>query len=338
MPADVGDVHVSTYTQTDLHVRRLVEASIVEDMTFFEPMDSIMENDIAKCTLTDAATVTCDALNAETRPRFAEEHPFSQPRQPVLSVCLSGPNGTGKTSLLMAAVKESGRRLILLQSNTLSSSLVGDSEKQAIQLAPSSIIIDKIEKLFGGGSHRDSFMSRVEGDLLQLWSALVRDGHDVVIFAATNCMKKVPMGIVSRFTEIIEVDVLTETSMSAMLQNGLKPFRHTLTQPQIEHISSNIGKLGPREIHHFLWRIQKRMVVDLQTATTFQKVSFTDFKGHPMNAWAPCEPGANGAVSKTLGSLVKEGQQYIYREVSFDMCEDFVKSLDLKSLALQSNE
>lgn len=145
--------------------------------------------------------------------------------------------------------------------------------RQAIQLAPSSIIINEIEKLFGGGGgHRYSFMSRVEGDLLQLWSALIRDGHDVVIFAATNCMKKVPMSIVSRFTEIIEVDVLTQASTSTMLRNRLKPFRHTLTQPQIEYISSNSGKLGPREIHNFLWCIQKRRVVDLQTATTFQKV------------------------------------------------------------------
>lgn len=39
---------------------------------------------------------------------------------------------------------------------------------KAVELASSVILFDEIDKLFEGGTYRDSYMARVEGDLLQL--------------------------------------------------------------------------------------------------------------------------------------------------------------------------
>lgn len=122
VPVSLNQSHNASPTKTRSHIRQLVEASIVHDMTHVEGLDSIKENGFAKEMLTMAmvpSTFSCQDLVTK----------HSRPNCPAVSVCLTGPNGTGKTSLMMAAVKESGRQMIMVQSSTLSNSLVGDSEK-----------------------------------------------------------------------------------------------------------------------------------------------------------------------------------------------------------------
>lgn len=115
VPASLNQGRDAAPTQTASHITQLVEASIVHDMTHVEGLDSIKENDFAKRLLSDVTRVTSLSHQGSDYPAY--------------SICLTGPNGTGKTSLLLAAVKTSGRKLIMVQSKTLSNSLVGDSEK-----------------------------------------------------------------------------------------------------------------------------------------------------------------------------------------------------------------
>lgn len=143
---------------------------------------------------------------------------------------------------------------------------------KAVELASSVILFDEIDKLFEGGTYRDSYMARVEGDLLQLWSTLIRERHDVVVLAATNSLPQVPKGIKSRFSSIVEVNVITQESTSTILLDRMDKFRHTLTESQISNIARKLSGLGAREIDNFITLIDKRLVNDLSSATTFGKV------------------------------------------------------------------
>ncbi|KAL9014873.1 MAG: hypothetical protein Q9173_000491 [Seirophora scorigena] len=332
VPASLEEGRDAGHTKIGLHIRQLVEASIVHDMSHVEGLDSIKDNHFAKKILSSATYIDPSLFSHQC---FMCEDP--SPDSPALSVCLTGPNGTGKTSLLMAAVKESGRQLIMLQSSILSNALVGDSEKvlqevfrKAVELAPSVILFDEVDKLFEGGTYRDSYMARVEGDLLQLWSTLIRKRHAVVILAATSNLPKVPKGIKSRFGQIIKVDVITHASTSTILKGRMDKFRHSLTGSQINKIARRLSGLGAREIDNFITALKQSLVHDVCSATAFEKNYIKRPNGRLVEVWVPCDGSALDAVSTTFASLLADDEPCGLREISNSMCEDLLGSAALK--------
>lgn len=144
--------------------------------------------------------------------------------------------------------------------------------RKAVELAPSVILFDEIEKLFGGTRYGDNYMARVERTLLQLWSTLIREKLNVVILAATSSLPQVPKGINSQFAQIVKVDLITQASTLTILKERMDNFRHTLTASQISRIAGSLSGLGAREIDNFITGIHSLLVGDVHSATTFKEV------------------------------------------------------------------
>ncbi|KAL9028601.1 MAG: hypothetical protein Q9196_003061 [Gyalolechia fulgens] len=306
-------------------IRGLVESFIVTDMSGIQPIETIFGNDEVIAILRAVLSIWVRPQPSQTSSSSPRASQYSSeildkrqfmPRQSG-SILLHGPNGTGKTSLCKSAVKESGRKLLQLMCNDLCSKLAGDTEKilattfmVAKELAPSAIFIDEIDKVVGGGTHRDNFMARLEGVLRIMWSKCITEGWDVVVLGATSDLQDVPKGILSRFTATVKVGLLSFTETMKMLETKLT-FQHELTPKQLRQIAADLAPLGPRAITNYVTFVTDLLRNRLGKATHFKEVcdeQSTMSDGGKSKIWIPCDVNDRGCEATTFRKLTEEDE------------------------------
>ncbi|MBQ3627295.1 MAG: AAA family ATPase, partial [Synergistaceae bacterium] len=116
--------------------------------------------------------------------------------QPVKGILLHGKSGTGKTLLAKALAKESGVNFISVQSSSIISRFMGESEralrevfKVARQAAPSILYFDEIDALISArGKGANNFSSTEDRLAAQFMSEMngIEELTGVVVLATTN--------------------------------------------------------------------------------------------------------------------------------------------------------
>lgn len=162
-------------------------------------------------------------------------------------ILLTGPPGTGKTSLAMAAGNEFGTAFLQLDSSDVYSEWVGRSEKSikevfriARRAAPSILLIDNLESI--AGQHDDanssgSVSSRVKSQLLAEIDRI--QNHSVWIIGTTNEIELLDETFLApnRFGEVIELGAPDESARREIIEKRLRSVDTDLTEEGLEEIA-----------------------------------------------------------------------------------------------------
>ncbi|MBQ9564698.1 MAG: CDC48 family AAA ATPase [Synergistaceae bacterium] len=151
--------------------------------------------------------------------------------EPARGILLHGPSGTGKTLLAKALARESGVNFIPVQSASVLSRYLGESERAvrevfrvARQAAPSILCFDGIEALFPRAHDAASATEgRVLGQFLSEMSG-VEDLQGVTVLATTNRLDLLAPSLLAsgRFDLVLELPLPDRTARERILQIELR--------------------------------------------------------------------------------------------------------------------
>ncbi|EGD76359.1 vesicle-fusing ATPase [Salpingoeca rosetta] len=154
-------------------------------------------------------------------------------RTPLVSVLLSGQAGSGKTALAAALALRSSFPLVKLISPE---QMVGYSEfakvnkinkvfEDAYKSRLSVIVIDDIERLLDYSAMGNRFSNVILQALLVLFKKAPPKGHKLFLIGTTSKRSVLDlMGITEAFSQIIQVEQLTEGSQVMKVIDDLQPF------------------------------------------------------------------------------------------------------------------
>ena len=149
---------------------------------------------------------------------------------PVRGILLHGPSGTGKTLLARALARESGVNFISVQSASIMSRYLGESERAiremfrvARQAAPSILYFDEIEALFPTGNASSTTESRVLGQFLSEMSG-IEDLQGVTVLATTNRLERLDPSLLAagRFDLVLELPLPNQRTREQIFRIELR--------------------------------------------------------------------------------------------------------------------
>ncbi len=135
--------------------------------------------------------------------------------RPTRGILLHGPSGTGKTLLARALARESGVNFISVQSASIMSRYLGESERAirevfrvARQAAPSILYFDEIEALFPTGDAASTTEQRVLGQFLSEMNG-IEELQGVTVLATTNRLERLDPSLLTagRFDMVLELSL-----------------------------------------------------------------------------------------------------------------------------------
>ncbi|KAL8944146.1 MAG: hypothetical protein Q9216_000651 [Gyalolechia sp. 2 TL-2023] len=338
--SNVHQNHPPNTSSDDWEILRKVESFVVTDLSHVRSLDTIFGNEAAIADIRASLFVWVDPRPSKP-PQLPSElaWDFTAEQWDIIrgsraqsdGVILYGPSGTGKTTLLLAAVKESGRTLLSLTKNDLCSKWFGDSEKViaetfalAKKLAPSAILIDEIDKVVGTGNNSEDFRMRVEGVLSIMWSRSISEMSDVVVLGATDAVKDMPKSILSRFGQRIKVDGLSFDNAEDILRNEIT-FRHGLTGVQLRQVAEELAPLGLRAIRNLAHAVLRCLQKRLATAAHFKKDFVIVSGDRRIEMWVPCDANDRGCRATTLKTLAEENELVTTGVASSEDCFQALK-------------
>lgn len=214
------------------------------------PGEKLVAGPRAKARTTfDASRYRLDALNAkEDLVGLASALEGWQPGEgPGLSLCLSGPPGTGKSEFAKYLAHRMGRRVVYRRVSDLVSMWVGETEKnlaRAFEEAEQDdalLLFDEADSFLQDrrGAHRSWEISQVNEFLQQL------ERFRGVVVCTTNLMKHLDEASLRRFVFKVEFRWLKPEQAVALFDSQLGPHLEAPADEATRRAVSTLGSLAP---------------------------------------------------------------------------------------------
>lgn len=149
------------------------------------------------------------------------------------AILLEGPAGTGKTTFAKAAANELGVRFAEVNANSLVDAYIGktgknidalfdEARKMSADGMPVVLFIDEIDYLAQRRGGENKTAAEAVPALIKQMDGFSTDSDGIVIIAATNIKSTLDPAILSRFRNVINIPLPTESERKAMFEAKLK--------------------------------------------------------------------------------------------------------------------
>jgi SpoVK/Ycf46/Vps4 family AAA+-type ATPase len=179
-------------------------------------------------------------------------------RKASTGLLLYGPPGNGKTFIVKALASECKASLFCISSATLTSKLLGDSEKMvralfgiARERAPAIIFIDEIDGILSKRGDKEHEASRrLKTEFLQQFDGVQSgDGKQhVIIIGATNTPEQLDEAVVRRLPQRIYVPLPDAQTRHALLIKLLAKQKNQISKPEAKRIVSLLDGYSASDI------------------------------------------------------------------------------------------
>ncbi len=149
--------------------------------------------------------------------------------------------------------------------------------QQAIKHQPAILFFDQVEELFRERSDDAPHSSNLFGELLDLWSSLTSNNHQVLIIGATNLPEKVDASFRDRFDDTVLIPLPNEASKKRLLERGLNipETPQSFSSDQMDRlVTEHMNLFSCRTIESMLQKIKKRRLIEIIRSQTFVRVCF----------------------------------------------------------------
>lgn len=217
--------------------KHLIETIENEIITRFEP---IKRQDVA------GLEFAKNKINEIAILPLKKPHLFTGLRKPPKGILLFGPPGTGKTFLGRWIASETQSTFFEITVSTLNSKWIGEGEKTiramfAVARArqPSVIFIDEIDSLLKSrcdSEHESSRRMKTEF-FTQFEGVTTATDEKLLIIGTTNRPEDLDEAARRRLTARLYIGLPEESARIQIIENLLRPEKHTLTDQQIKQLA-----------------------------------------------------------------------------------------------------
>jgi len=172
-------------------------------------------------------------------------------------ILMVGPPGTGKTRFAEAIAKEWGVPFLTLDAGGLYGSLLGESESRlaealeiAERMAPCLLLLDEVERGFGGGAGGDRDGGTQERILGKLLTWLATKSSPVFVVMTSNFADRLPAAMIrkGRLDETFCLDFPSSAEREAVFRHYLAKTQHTISDAMLKMLVSSTEGWAPSEI------------------------------------------------------------------------------------------
>lgn len=172
-------------------------------------------------------------------------------------ILMVGPPGTGKTRFAEAIAKEWGVPFLALDAGGLYGSLLGESEARlsealeiAERMAPCLLLLDEVERGFGGGAGGDRDGGTQERILGKMLTWLASKTAPVFVVMTSNFADRLPAAMIrkGRLDETFCLDFPSTAEREAVFRHYLGKTQHSISDTSLRMLVSATENWSPSEI------------------------------------------------------------------------------------------
>lgn len=173
-------------------------------------------------------------------------------------ILLKGPPGTGKSLIASIFSETSSSHFLKMSVGDLKGEHIGESGNNVRRLweearsnQPTIIFIDECEGVFvkRGSDQGDSFTNELVQTFLTEWDGIGKESH-VLVIGATNRPDLIDDAVMSRFTDVIDLQPVSNEHRTPLIQAVARQLGITSTIPA--YAMDQMGGLSGRELRNVL--------------------------------------------------------------------------------------